>query len=62
VVLQRLQPAGTVRRRGGAEEHDAVGRAHCPGQRPPCLAVKRPARPYKSRIENRVVVGSAKAT
>jgi hypothetical protein len=26
---------------------------HCPGRKPPFLVVKRPARPYKSAIENR---------
>jgi hypothetical protein len=25
---------------------------HCPGQKPPKRAVKRPARPYKSSIQN----------
>jgi hypothetical protein len=25
----------------------------CPGRKPPCLVVRRPARPYKSSIQNR---------
>jgi hypothetical protein len=36
-------------------------RCDCPGQKPPFLAVKRSARPYKSTIENRFTVGKAKA-
>jgi hypothetical protein len=32
---------------------DALGPVHCPGRRPPFSAVKRPARPYKSAIQNR---------
>jgi hypothetical protein len=31
----------------------------CPGRKPPCLAVKRPARPHKSAIENRFTAGNA---
>jgi hypothetical protein len=30
-----------------------VSLASCPGRKPPFLTVKRPARPYKSAIENR---------
>jgi hypothetical protein len=33
--------------------------AHCPGRKPPFLAAKRPARPYKSAIQNRFTVGNA---
>ena len=32
----------------------------CPGRKPPLLAVKHPARPYKSAIRNRFTVGNAK--
>jgi hypothetical protein len=35
-------------------------RLHCPGRKPPFLAVKRPARPYKSAIQNRFTVENAK--
>jgi hypothetical protein len=31
----------------------------CPGRKPPCLAVKRPARPYKSAIQNRFTAENA---
>jgi hypothetical protein len=36
------------------------GGRRCPGPKPPFLAVKRPAHPYKSAIENRSTVGNAK--
>ena len=32
----------------------------CPGRKPPLLAVKRPARPYKIAIQNRFTVENAK--
>jgi hypothetical protein len=32
----------------------------CPGREPPFLAVQRPARPFKSPIQNRFTVGNAK--
>ena len=35
--------------------------AHCPGRKPPFWAGKRPARPYKSGVQNRFTVGNAKA-
>ena len=41
--------------RGGGDRAEGVVRHHCPGHKPPFLAVKRPARPYKSAIENRFV-------
>ena len=31
---------------------------HCPGQKPPFLAVKRPARPYKTATQNRFTMGN----
>ena len=34
-------------------DHRVAGRGHCPGRKPPFLAVKHPARPYKRTIENR---------
>ena len=34
----------------------------CPGRKPPFLAVKHPARPYKSTIERRVTVGNGGGT
>jgi hypothetical protein len=43
-----------------AEARDEDG-AHCPGQKPPFLAVTRPARPYKTAIESRFTVENAKA-
>ena len=33
--------------------------AFCPGRNPPFLAVKRPARPYKSPIQTRFAMGNA---
>ena len=52
----------------GDVAHDA-GRAlggggvggDCPGQKPPFWAVKHPARPYRSAIENRCTSGNAEA-
>jgi hypothetical protein len=32
-----------------------AARAHCPGRKLPFLAVKRPARPYKSPIQHRLI-------
>ena len=34
------------------ERAGAVPRSHCPGRKPPFSAVKRPALPYKSPIQN----------
>jgi hypothetical protein len=34
------------------EEVGVLGVEHCPGRKPPFLAVKRPVRPYKSTIQN----------
>ena len=36
----------------------AVG-AHCPGQKPPFLVFTRPARPYKTPIQNRFIYENA---
>jgi hypothetical protein len=41
---------GIVPREEAAVDPD---RRHCPGRKPPFSAVKRPARPYKSPIQNR---------
>jgi hypothetical protein len=38
---------------GGRGPDRDVLESHCPGRTPPFLAVKRPACPYKSAIENR---------
>jgi hypothetical protein len=66
--LQRLEDARATRRGVGrgapqdvraAVQRRAVG--NCPGRKPPFFAVKRPARPYKTAIENRFTVGNAKA-
>ena len=38
----------------------ARSRAHYPSQKTMFWAVKRPARPYKSAIENRFTMGNAK--
>ena len=37
----------------------AFGSSHCPGREPPFSAVTRPARPYKTAIQNRFKVGNA---
>jgi hypothetical protein len=34
---------------------------NCPGRKPPVLGVKRPVRPYKSAIKNRLTQENAKA-
>ena len=52
------QPRGVVRPhppedRGGIEVLDHVLFVDCAGRKPPFLAVKRPARPYKTAIQNR---------
>ena len=59
-----------LRELGEAEELDEVlvtqPREHldllgdCPGRKPPKWAGKRPARPYKNTIENRITVENAK--
>ena len=36
-----------------AHERECVERGVCPGRKPKFLAVKRPARPFKSTIQNR---------
>jgi hypothetical protein len=42
------------------ERRFATALVHCPGRKPPFLAVKRPARPYKSAIETQFTMGNAK--
>jgi hypothetical protein len=46
-------------------EHDDLDQLHaehdCPARKPPFLAVKRPARPYKTAIRNRFTLENAKA-
>jgi hypothetical protein len=37
----------------GTEGDARADRGHCPGQKPAFLVFKRPARPYKSPIQNR---------
>ena len=45
----------------GVEEDEAERQyLDCPGQKPPFLAVKRPARPYKTTIQNRFTMANAK--
>jgi hypothetical protein len=44
---------GLPARRGGVLVVGRQRRQDCPGRKPPFLAVKRPARPYKSAIEKR---------
>ena len=48
-VEQHLHQVADVRRREVLGK-DAV---YCPGRKPPKRAAKRPARPYKSTIQNR---------
>jgi hypothetical protein len=36
-------------------------RSVCPGRKPPCLPVRRPARPCKSAVETQSTVGNAEA-
>ena len=55
-LLMELQLADT-RVTGELLEVGLPGLArHCPGRNPPFLAVKRPARPYKSPIQTRFPV------
>ena len=51
-----LPPTARV---AAASRRSSRGRV-CPGPKPPFLAVKRPARPHKSAIENRFAMGNAK--
>jgi hypothetical protein len=55
--LSRPRVRQRVRRRRGRGAGVAVVavrvRVDCPGRKPPFLAVKRPARPYKSAIQKR---------
>ena len=46
-------------RRGQTDLED-VG-VDCPGRKPPFMAVKRPARPYKSPTQNRFAAENTKA-
>ncbi len=46
-------------RQGHVLGQPVLGR-HCPGRKPPFLAVKRPARPYKSPIQNGLSQENAK--
>jgi hypothetical protein len=61
---QRAAPPAGRRARaaqGPAEPRRARSRPRtCPNRKPPFLAVKRPARPYKSAIESRFTMENAK--
>ena len=59
-----MEAAVAVVVRAGVEDH--VGLLHagevvvrCVGRKPPFLAIKHPARPYKSAIQNRFTVKNA---
>jgi hypothetical protein len=39
--------------RGAAAHAELAAADHCPGRKPPFLAAKHPARPYKRTVENR---------
>jgi hypothetical protein len=54
----RRATAGGGEAAGGALA--AASAAHCPGQKPPFLAVKRPARPYKTAIQKQFTAENAK--
>ena len=60
--LFRRELARQRERRGRRHSRgeDPVVLRHCPGQKPPKRAVKRPARPYKSAIQNRFAMENAK--
>ena len=60
-ALSRARSGGT-RRSGGVTVGLAAGQAvTCPGRKPPFLAVKPPARPHKSALQNLFTVGNAEA-
>jgi hypothetical protein len=44
--------ADAAARRTAADD-DLAAAGHCPGRKPPFSVLKRPARPYKSRVQNR---------
>jgi hypothetical protein len=56
---RRADPVTEEEAGGGAEGTLSRPAPTYPGRKPPLLAVKRPARPYKSAMENRFTVGNA---
>ena len=45
-------PCGAIHGSSAASRLTASVTANCPGRKPPFWAIKRPARPYKSHIQN----------
>ena len=52
-ILRAQQKGGWGIASGRTSSTMAFGSGHCPGRTPPFWAVKRPARPHKSAMENR---------
>jgi hypothetical protein len=53
--------ASAARKRTAEARLEALGVVHCPGRKPPFWAAKRPARPYKTAIQNQFTVRNATA-